>query len=222
VSSSIAEQIRQILSTNIIKPHTPTEETTIQHTPTKISLETLPNIVKIEDKGMAHSNNNVKEAAKEYVQYQQTQQRQVQAQAHNIAQQQQQKTQPSFAYPKAEATTVVSPAFNYSLPSVSTTGSVSSFGAPSFSSYNSVTPSLTLNSSLKSTTPVTVSNFVPPTSQYSYQVPSQNIYQSTLSSSAVDAAAALFQAYSQFNIPSTATPSFVGQQITSQQQQIKK
>jgi hypothetical protein len=190
VSSSIAEQIRQILSTNIGKPNASTGETISNPVVSKSVLDKLPDIVKVENATIPQANNNIKEAAKEYVQ------------------QQQQKTQPTFSYPKAEALSVVQPSFNYSSPSVSTSGSVNAFAAPSFSSYNSVNPSLTLNSALKPTTSMTVPNFAS---------------QSPLNSAAADTAAAIFQAYSQFNVQPTSTPSIVSQQIsTQQQQQIRK
>ncbi len=200
VSSSIAEQIRQILSTNIGKPSSSATGATT-------ALDKLPDIVKVENTTIPQVKNNVKEAAKECVQQQQ---------------QQQQKTQPSFSFPKAEAVPVVQSPFNYTTPSVSTTGSVNSFAAPNFSSYNSVTPSLTLNSALKPTTSVTIPNFVSQPSQYFYQISPQNLYQSPLNSSAADTAAAIFQAYSQFNVQPTSTPSIVSQQINTQQQQIRK
>jgi hypothetical protein len=205
VSSSIAEQIRQILSTNIGKPNASTGETISNPVVSKSVLDKLPDIVKVENATIPQANNNIKEAAKEYVQ------------------QQQQKTQPTFSYPKAEALSVVQPSFNYSSPSVSTSGSVNAFAAPSFSSYNSVNPSLTLNSALKPTTSMTVPNFASQSSQYFYQIPTQNVYQSPLNSAAADTAAAIFQAYSQFNVQPTSTPSIVSQQIsTQQQQQIRK
>ena len=201
VSSSIAEQIRQILSTNIVKPNSSTGDTIAQSVIAKVSLDKLPDTVKVENTIIPQPKNNVKEAAKEYVQ------------------QQQQKTQSTFSYPKAETAPL---AFNYTSPSVSTTGPMSSYIAPNFSSYNSVAPSLTVNSTLKPTAPVTAANFVSQSSQYFYQIPPQNIYQSSLNSTAADAAAAIFQAYSQFNVQPTAAPSIVSQQISTQQQQIRK
>lgn len=200
VSSSIAEQIRQILSTNLVKPNSSTVDTTSQPIVTKNSLDKLPDIVKVENTSISQT---VKEAAKEYVQ-------------------QQQKTQCSFSYPKAEAVPVVVPSFNYTSPSVSTPGSVTSFAASNFSSYNSVTPSITLNSALKPSTSLTIPNFVSQPSQYFYQIPAQNVYQSPLNSTAADTTAAILQAYSQFNIQPTATPSIVSQQLGTQQQQIRK
>ncbi len=205
VSSSIAEQIRQILSTNVVKPNSSTVDTTSQTIVTKTSLDKLPDIVKVENTTIPQPKNTVKEAAKEYVQ------------------QQQQKTQCSFSYPKAEAVPVVVPPFNYTSPSVSTPGSVTPFAASNFSSYNSVTPSITLNSALKPSTSVTIPNFVSQPSQYFYQIPAQTIYQSPLNSTAADTTAAILQAYSQFNIQPTATPSIVSQQqLGTQQQQIRK
>ncbi|CAF2855539.1 unnamed protein product [Rotaria sp. Silwood2] len=204
VSSSIAEQIRQILSTNIVKPNNSTGETNSQSIITKISLDKLPDIVKIENTNISQANNNVAEAAKEYVQ------------------QQKKKSQPSFSRPKVESVPVVSSAFNYTPPSVTTTGSLTSFGAQNFSSYNSVTPSLPFNSTLKSATSVTVPNFVSQPSQYFYPIPPQNVYQSPLNSTVADSAAGIFQAYSQFNVQPTANPSIVSQQLNTQQQPIRK
>ena len=204
VSSSIAEQIRQILSTNIVKPNSSIQETTSQPIVTKTSLNKLPDTIKVENMIHPQSNNNVKDAAKEYVQ------------------QQQMKAQPCFSYPKTEPMLAVSSPFNYTSPSVSTTGSITSFAAPNFVSYNSVRSPLTLNSALKPTISTTVPNFVSQPSQYYYQIPSQTIYQSPLNSTAADTAAALFQAYSQFNVQPTTTPSIVNQQISTQQQQIRK
>ncbi|CAF4647719.1 unnamed protein product, partial [Rotaria sp. Silwood2] len=204
VSSSIAEQIRQILSTNIVKPNNSTGETNSQSIITKISLDKLPDIVKIENTNISQANNNVAEAAKEYVQ------------------QQKKKSQPSFSRPKVESVPVVSSAFNYTPPSVATTGSLTSFGAQNFSSYNSVTPSLPFNSTLKSATSVTVPNFVSQPSQYFYPIPPQNVYQSPLNSTVADSAAGIFQAYSQFNVQPTANPSIVSQQLNTQQQPIRK
>jgi len=204
VSSSIAEQIRQILSTNIVKPNSSTVDTTSQPVLTKTSLDKLPDIVKVENTTIPQPKNNIKEAAKDYVQ------------------QQQQKTQSSFTYPKAEAVPVVVPPFNYTSPSVSTPGSVTPFVAQNFSSYNSVTPSITLNSALKTPTSVTVPNFVSQPSQYFYQIPAQTVYQSTINSTAADTTAAILQAYTQFNVQPTATPSIVSQQLGGQQQQVRK
>jgi len=205
VSSSIAEQIRQILSTNIVKPNSSTKETTSQPVITKPSLNKLPDIVKLENTILPQSQNHVNEAAKEYVQ------------------QQQQKAQPSFSYPKTEPIPVVSSAFNYtSSSSLSTTGSAASYAAPNFSSYNSMLPSFASNSASKPTTSITVPNFVSQTAQYFYQIPSQTVYQSPLNSTAANSATALFQAYSQFNVQPTATPSMVSQHISTQQQQIRK
>jgi len=204
VSSSIAEQIRQILSTNIVKPNSSTVDTTSQSVLTKASLDKLSDIVKVENTTIPQPKNNVKEAAKEYVQ------------------QQQQKIQSSFSYPKAEAVPVVVPPFNYTSSSVSTPGSVTSFAAPNFSSYNSVNPSITLNSALKPPTSITVPNFVSQPSQYFYSIPAQTIYPSPLNSTAIDTTAAILQAYSQFNVQPTATPSIVNQQLGTQQQQIRK
>ncbi len=204
VSSSIAEQIRQILSTNIVKPNSSTVDTTSQPVLTKTSLDKLPDIVKVENTTIPQPKNNIKEAAKDYVQ------------------QQQQKTQSSFTYPKAEAVPVVVPPFNYTSPSVSTPGSVTPFVAQNFSSYNSVTPSITLNSALKTPTSVTVPNFVSQPSQYFYQIPAQTVYQSTINSTAADTTAAILQAYTQFNVQPTATPSIVSQQLGAQQQQVRK
>jgi len=206
VSSSIAEQIRQILSTNIIKPNSSTVDTTSQPIITKTSLDKLPDSVKVENTTIPQPKNNVKDAAKEYVQQQQ----------------QQQKTQSSFSYPKAEAVPVAVPPFSYTSPPASTPGSVTPFAAPNFSSYNSVTPSITLNSALKPTTSVTVPNFVSQTSQYFYPIPAPTVYQSPLNSTAADTTAAILQAYSQFNIQPTATPTIVNQQLSTQQQQIRK
>jgi len=205
VSSSIAEQIRQILSTNIIKPNSSTVDTTSQPIITKTSLDKLSDIVKVENTSIPQSKNNVKDAAKEYVQ------------------QQQQKTQSSFSYPKAEAVPAVVPPFSYTSPTVSTPGSVTSFATPIFSSYNSVTPSITLNSAaLKPTTSITVPNFASQPSQYFYPIPASTVYQSPLNSTAADTTAAILQAYSQFNVQPTATPSIVNQQLSTQQQQIRK
>lgn len=203
VSSSIAEQIRQILSTNIVKPNSSAKETTSQPVITKNPLNKLSDMVKVENTILPQPNNNVKEIAKEYVQH---------------------KAQPPFSYLKSEPMPAVSSFFNYTSPSVSTTGSLTSFTAPNLSSYNSVTSPLTLNSDLKpSTTSVTVPNFVSQPSQYFYQIPSQTVFQSSLNSTAANTAAALFQAYSQYNVQSTATPSIVSQQLnTQQQQQIRK
>jgi hypothetical protein len=202
VSSSIAEQIRQILSTNIAKPNSSTIDATSQPVQTKTSLDKLPDIVKVENSTISQPKNNAKEAAKEYIQ--------------------QQKTQSPFSYPKAEAVPAVVPPFNYTPPSVSTSGSLNQFAAPNFSSYNSVSPSITLNPTLKSTTSVTIPNFVSQPSQYFYPIPAQTIYQSPLNSTAADATAALLQAYSQFNVQPTATPSILNQQLSTQQQQIRK
>ncbi|CAF3763492.1 unnamed protein product [Rotaria sp. Silwood1] len=202
VSSSIAEQIRQILSTNIVKSNTSSGETNSKSVITKSSLDKLPDIVKVENTNIPQSNNNVTEAAKEYVQ------------------QQQQKTQSSFSRPKVEAVPVVSSAYNYTSPSVTTTGSLNSFGVPNFSSYNSVTSSLPFNSALKvPTSSVTVPNFVSQPSQYFYPIPPPNVFPSPLNSTVADPTAGIFQAYSQFNVQPTANPSIVSQQINTQQQQ---
>ncbi|CAF3406187.1 unnamed protein product [Rotaria sp. Silwood2] len=200
VSSSIAEQIRQILSTNIVKPNTSSGETNSQSVITKASLDKLPDIVKVENTNIPQTNNNVAEAAKEYVQ------------------QQQQKTQPLFSRPKVEAVPVVSSAFNYTSPSVTTAGSLTSFAAPNFPSFNSVNPSLSFNSALKAATSVNVPNFVSQSSQYFYRIPPQNVYPSPLNSTVVDPTAGIFQSYSQFNVQPTPNPSIVNQQINTQQQ----
>lgn len=190
VSSSIAEQIRQILSTNIVKPNSSTGDTTSL---TKTSLDNLSDIVKVENTTIPHTNNNVHE-----------------------------KSQSSFSYPKAEAVSVAVPSFNYTSPSVSTSASVNSFGTTNYSSYNSVNPSMTLNSNLKPSTSLTVPNFVSQSSQFFYPIPAPNIYQSSLNSTAADTTAAILQAYSQFNVQPTTTPSILNQQLSTQQQQIRK
>jgi hypothetical protein len=136
---------------------------------------------------------------------------------------QQQKTQSPFTYPKTEAVPVIVPPFNYPPPStVPTPAPVTPFAAPNFSSYNSINPSITLNPALKPTTSVTVPNFVSQASQYFYSIPTPAVYQSTLNSTAADATAAILQAYSQFNVQSTAASSILSQQLNTQQQQIRK
>ncbi len=202
VSSTIAEQIRQILSTNIIKSNSSTVDTISPPVLTKNSLDKLPDIVKMENNTIPQVKTNVKETANDYAQ--------------------QQKTQSPFTYPKTEALPVVLPSFNYTSSSVSTSGSVTPFAAPNFSSFNSMTPSITLNSALKPTTSVTVPNFVSQASQYFYPIPAHTVYQSSLNSTAADATAAILQAYSQFNVQPTATSSILSQQLTAQQQQIRK
>jgi hypothetical protein len=205
VSSTIAEQIRQILSTNnIIKSNSSTVDTISPPVLTKTTLDKLPDMIKMENNTISQVKTNIKEAANDFVQ------------------QQQRKTQSPFTYPKTEAVPVVVPPFNYPSSSVSTSASVTPFTAPNFSSYNSINPSITLNPTLKSTTSVTVPNFVSQASQYFYSIPAQNVYQSPLNPTVADATAAILQAYSQFNVQSTATPSILSQQLTSQQQQIRK
>ncbi|CAF3404333.1 unnamed protein product [Rotaria socialis] len=201
VSSSIAEQIRQILSTNIVKSNIATVETNSQSVMTKTSSDKLLNIVKVENTNILQSNSNVTDAAKEYVQ------------------QQQQKTQSSFSRPKVEAVPVVSSVFNYASPSVTTTGSLTSFAAPNFSSYNSISSSLPFNSALKETSSVTAPNFVSQPSQYFYPMSSHTLYQSPLNATVTDPTVGMFQAYSQFNVHPTPNPSIANQQMAAQQQQ---
>lgn len=206
VSSSIAEQIRQILSTNILKPNSSTGDSTTQSVLTKNSLDKLSDIVKVEHTNTNNNNNNnVKETTKDFSQQQQ----------------QQQKIQSNFPYTKNEAVPVVVPPFNYTSSSVSTPASMTPFVPSNFPPYNSVTPSLTLNSTLKPSTSLPVPNFVPQSSQYFYPIPTQNIYQTPLNSTtaADTTAAAILQAYSQFNVQPTTTPSIINQQLTTQQQQ---
>lgn len=203
VSSSIAEQIRQILSTNIVKPNNSIVETNSQSVITKNTLDKLPDIVKVENTIIPSSSNNGTEATKEYIQQQ-----------HN--------TQSSFSRPKVESLPIVSSGFSYTSSSLSTSGSLNSFPTSNFSSFNSVTPSIPFNTALKGTTSVTVPNFVSQASQYFYPIPTQPVYQSPLNATVNDPAAGIFQAYSQFNVQSTANPSIVNQQINTPQQQIRK
>ena len=196
VPSTIAEQIRQILSTNIIKTNTSTGEIDSPSMITKPSLDNLSDIVKVESTHISQPKNNITEPAKEYIP---------------------QKAQSSFSHSKAETMLNVSSSFNYTSPSVSTTESLTSFGASNFSSYNAIAPSLTLNSALKPTTSVTLSNFASPSSQYFYPIPPQNVYQSPLNSTSN-----IFPTYSQFNVQPTATHSIVNQQINTRQQQMRK
>lgn len=202
VSSSIAEQIRQILSSNIVQTNASIGETNLKANISKTSLNKLSDIVKVENANISQSNNNITAVTKDYVQ--------------------QQKTQSNFSCPKVEAVPVVSSAFNFPPQSVSTTGSLNSFTAPNFSSYNSVPASLTLNSALKATTSATVPSFIPQASQYFYPIPTQSVYPPSLNSTVTDPTAGIFQAYSQFNVQPTAAPSIVNQQINTQQQQLRK
>jgi hypothetical protein len=103
-----------------------------------------------------------------------------------------------------------------------------SFVAPSFSSYDSINQSLTHNSPLKQTTTTSSSSSIPnfgcQSSQYFYPPPSvpslsnQNLYQTLPNSAAADAAAAIFQAYSQFNARPSSIPPMINQHNNTQQQ----
>ncbi|CAF1046845.1 unnamed protein product [Adineta steineri] len=198
-SASIAEQIRQILSTNIIKSNSSMGDKNSQSTVTKSSSNNLSDTIKTEKQIPSQTNNDTKEVGQQQ-------------------QQQQQQTQSSFVYRPAETVSTVPATFNYTSPPIRIANSVSPFVTATYPSYNSVTPSLGVNSAVKS---ATVQNFVSQPSQYFYQVPSQTLYQSPLNSTAANtaAAAALFQAYSQFNVQPSATSSIVNQQLNTQQQQ---
>ncbi|CAF0979339.1 unnamed protein product [Adineta ricciae] len=204
--ASIAEQIRQIFSSNITKPNSSTGETISPPLVPKTLMNTLPDNLKIERTVASQMTNNIKDSPKDYVGH------------HNQSQQQQQQqnTQSSFSYTKSEPVSVTPPAFSYTPSSVSNIGA---FAGPNFSSYDSATSPLPLNSSLKPTTPVTVPNFASQPSTYFYPVPTQCVYPPSLNSTAVNTAAAIFQAYSQFNVQPPGAPSIVNQQMTTQQQQ---
>jgi hypothetical protein len=182
-------------------------------------LEPLSDMIKHEDMNLFQSKNDRNERTKEYNPYHQSQQRQLQNESNNILLDQQQ-NESSFSYSKLNTVAVVTPSFHY--PSSSTNDTSTSFVAPTFSSYDSLRIN---NSPCKQTTPVTVSNFVSQPSQYFYPAPplpsltTQNIYQSLSNSAAADAAAAIFQAYSQFNARPTSLPTILSQQTTGQQQQ---
>ncbi|CAF4012545.1 unnamed protein product, partial [Rotaria sp. Silwood1] len=70
VSTSIAEQIPQILTTNIDKPTTSTSNINSQLNMSKVSLDKSSNIVKVENMNIPQSNNYVIDSTKEYVQQQ--------------------------------------------------------------------------------------------------------------------------------------------------------
>ncbi len=214
LSSTIAEQIRQILSTNLVKSSI--EQMPNQHSTTKNCFEPLTDILQVEDK---NKNKNLKEGGKDYNDYQQT------------IQSEQDKNQSIFSYSNSNSNSVgvVAPSFHYSSSSMSNNGNPNnSFVAPSFSSYDSINQSLTHNSPLKQTTTTSSSSSIPnfgcQSSQYFYPPPSvpslsnQNLYQTLPNSAAADAAAAIFQAYSQFNARPSSIPPMINQHNNTQQQ----
>jgi len=196
LSSTIAEQIRQILSTNLIK------SSSLNSTDEQIS-----NIIKNEEKNICQTKNNLNEGGeKDYNHYQQ-------------------KSQPSFSYSKSNpnSVAVVAPSFHYSSSSsIPTNGNSSnSFMTSNFSSFDSI------NSPLKQTTTTSSSSIIPNFgSQYLYptssSIPTQNVFPTLSNSAAADAAAAIFQAYSQFNARPTPTIPIINQQTNTQHQQIQK
>lgn len=139
ISSTLAQQIRQFISSNIIQSNSSTIDTISTNLSSQTSLEKLSDIVKIENGNIPSMNSLVNDTANEYIR---------------------QSTQSPFAFPKNEAVPVVIPPFN-----ISTSGSVNSFPTTHFSSFN---PSMTLNSTSNSSTSVSVPNFVSQTSQYFY------------------------------------------------------
>ena len=205
VSLTIAEQIRQFLSSNIIKPNCSTTDTISTSLSSKPSLDKLSDIVKVENGNLPLINSLVNDTTNEYVQQRQS----------------------PFAFPKNETVPVVIPPFNYPS-SISTPNSVNSFPTSNFPSFNSLNPSMTLNSASKLSTSAPVPNFVSQPSQYFYPISTTTVYPSPLNSTVSDATAAILQAYSQFNVqPSTTTtttPSttMVHQQLTAQQHPIRK
>lgn len=176
VSSTLAEQIRQFLATNIVKSNSSTTDAAL---PTSLSTQhSLSDIVK-------HENGTISNTTNEFIQAQR------------------QPTQTPFVFPKNEALPVVIPPFNYP----STTGSVSSYPTTNFSYSSMTTP--------KSTPSVPVQNYL--------SQPSSLFYPSGLNSISSDATAAILQAYSQFNVQSTATtPTLLHQPLTTTQHQLRK
>jgi hypothetical protein len=184
LSSTIVEQIRQILSSNIIKP--PCLNSTDKQ---------MSDIIKNDEKNLCQLNKNFNN------------------QIENDSSQYQQKIQPSFNYPKqnSNSVAVVAPSFHYPSSSSSSSANANSFLTSSF------------NSPLKQPPPPppTTSNL---SSQYFYpssssSLSNQNLYQTLPNSAAAEAAAAIFQAYSQFNARTTP---IINQQTNTQHQQIQK
>ncbi|CAF0918881.1 unnamed protein product [Adineta steineri] len=239
LSSTIAEQIRQIFSTNLVKSsslNSSEEISSIQHLTPKNGFDSLTDRMKNDDTNNIQSKNSNLKNEKDYNNYQ--------SQGTNHFQEQD-KNQSSFSSFKSNSNSLpnVTPSFHYSSSSSSsstiptnTTSSQNSFVAPIFSSYDSRNQSLTSNSLLEQSTSLGTSNFGCQSSQYFYPPPllpplpssltsiqnqnqnqNQNHYPTLPNSSAADAAAAIFQAYSQFNARPSSAPS-----INNQQQQIRK
>lgn len=164
------------------------------------SFETLSNFIKIEDKNILQSKINFDEGKKDLNNYQENFQYQIDSFGQNNLSEEN-KNQKLYLYSKSNTNSLSlpPPLFNYSS-SISNNESHSNY-----SSYDSISKSLTIKSPLKQTT-TSISN--------------QNLYQPMQNSAAADAAAAIFQAYSQLNNRTTGTiPSIIHQQSNNQQQQ---
>ncbi|CAF0786699.1 unnamed protein product [Rotaria sordida] len=222
LSSTIAEQIRQILSTNMIKSSclNSNEEFNIENRTKKNSFDSLSNITKYQDKNISQSNIHFKDGIKDLNDYQQI----FQSSGQNILSQEN-NNQSSFSYTKSNqnSSAFIPPSFHYSSSSSIPTNENQS--NPFISSYDSLANTLPIKSPLKqttSTTPVPTSDVVCKPSEYLYpstSITNQNLYQTMPNSAAADAAAAIFQAYSQFNNRTTSMSSIINQQQQQQQQQ---
>ncbi|CAF3349702.1 unnamed protein product [Rotaria socialis] len=230
LSSTIAEQIRQILSTNIIKSScfNSKEEFDIENRPIKNPVDSLSNTIKIEDKNLSKSNVNLNDERKDLNDYQQRFQCQIQSSGHQILSEENQNSL-SYSYSKSNQNcpSLVSSGFNYSSSlSSSIPTNQNSFITSNYSLYDTYDKNLLIKSPLKqTTTQVTKSDIVGKSSEYSYPSTSminQNLYQTMPNSAAAaDAAAAIFQAYSQLNSRTTTMPSMINQQTNFQQQNRK-
>ncbi|CAF5022084.1 unnamed protein product [Rotaria sp. Silwood1] len=230
LSSTIAEQIRQIISTDIIKSSylNSNEQFDIENRTKKNSFDSLSNIIKYEDNHNLQTNIHFKQGRKDLNDYQQNFQSSSSSSSssgQNILSQDNQ-NQTLFSYTKSNEnnSSIVTPTFHYSSTIPTNQTSSNSF----ISSYDSIAKTLTIKSPLKqtTTTSTTISDSVCKSSEYMYpstSITNQNLYQTMPNSAAADAAAAIFQAYSQFNNRTTSIPSMINQQTNIQpQQQIRK
>ncbi|CAM4800001.1 unnamed protein product [Rotaria magnacalcarata] len=231
LSSTIAEQIRQILSTNMIKSScfNSKEEFDIENRSIKTSADSLSNTIKIEDKNILKSNINLKDERKDFNDYQQRFQCQIQSSGHQtLSEENQNSLSYSYSQSNQNCPSLVSSGFNYSSSlSSSIPTNQNSFITSNYSLYDTYDKNLLIKSPLKQTVvQVTKSDIVGKSSEYSYpstSMTNQNLYQAMPNSAAADAAAAIFQAYSQLNSRTTTTatttmPSMINQQTNFQQQ----
>ncbi|CAF4486985.1 unnamed protein product, partial [Rotaria sp. Silwood2] len=194
LSSTIAEQIRQIISTNMIKSSclNSNEEFDIENRTKKNSFDSLSNIIKFEDNYNSQSNIHFKQTTKDLNDYQQ----QFQSAEQNILSQDN-LNQTSFSYTISNQnnSSLVQPSFYYSSSSSSIPTDQTSLNSFQ-SSYDSLAKTFNIKSPLKqttTTTPLTTSDVVCKPSEYMYpstSITNQNSYQTMPNSAAADAAAA--------------------------------